>query len=49
MRDDVTSALVNLGYRKKEAESAVSHAETDLAPGPDVEELLKAALSRLAR
>jgi len=46
-REDAISALVNLGYRRKDAEDAVQR-----VPAPDplgLEALLKSALARLAR
>jgi Holliday junction DNA helicase RuvA len=44
--EDVVSALVNLGYRKAEAEKAVESATRGGAP-PDFGEFLKLALKRL--
>jgi holliday junction DNA helicase RuvA len=44
--DDVLSALVNLGYRKAEAERAVD-AITRTGPPEDFGEFLKLALKRL--
>lgn len=48
VRDDLLSALVNLGYHRPAAEKAV---DAELAAGPDVplQAALKAALRRLAR
>jgi Holliday junction DNA helicase RuvA len=47
LREDAVSALVNLGYRQKDAEAAVQRAE-DLG-AENLAGLLKAALARLAR
>lgn len=47
--DDVASALVNLGYRPKDAETAITNARKDLAGEPDLPTLLRAALRQLTR
>ncbi len=47
VRDDVVSALRNLGYRLKEAEEAVEEA-TAVVPQRDFKALLKEALRRLS-
>jgi len=47
--DDVASALVNLGYRPKEAEGAVEAARKDLGSDAEFSALLRAALRRLTR
>ena len=51
MRDDVLSALVNLGYHRPLAEKAVDAAIKLLGPSPDIgfERMLKTALRELAR
>jgi holliday junction DNA helicase RuvA len=51
LRDDVLSALVNLGYHRPLAEKAVDAAITLLGPSPDIgfERMLKTALRELAR
>jgi Holliday junction DNA helicase RuvA len=46
--DDLVSALVNLGYRPKQAEQAVQEARED-SPEAAFHELLRASLKRLAR
>ena len=46
--DDVTAALVNLGYREKEALQAVAKARAE-SPDGDFEELIRASLRRLSR
>ena len=46
--DDVTAALVNLGYREKEAQQAVAKARTDNPEG-EFEELIRASLRLLSR
>ena len=43
--DDVISALVNLGFNRKEAQQAAEAARTELGPGAAFEKLIKAALS----
>jgi Holliday junction DNA helicase RuvA len=48
MRDDVISALVNLGYSKAVAEKAVSGVLKE-APDADFEMILKSTLRKLAR
>ena len=47
--DDVESALVNLGYRQKEAENAVDAARKELGADAEFSALLRAALRRLTR
>lgn len=46
---DVESALVNLGYKAKDAEAAVDAARKDLGADVEVAALLKAALRQLTR
>ena len=46
--DDVVAALVNLGYREKEAVQAVGKARSD-NPDGEFEELIRASLRRLSR
>ena len=46
MRDDVLSALLNLGYRRRDAESALKQVED---PAGDFETLLRQTLRNLAR
>ena len=46
---DVESALVNLGYKAKDAEAAVQSARKDLGSEVEVAALLKAALRQLTR
>ncbi len=45
---DVVSALINLGYRQPQAESAVKKARTKLGPDLGFEELLKESLKMLS-
>jgi holliday junction DNA helicase RuvA len=47
--DDVQSALVNLGYRAKDAELALEKARQDLGGEAEFSAVLKAALRRLTR
>jgi Holliday junction DNA helicase RuvA len=47
--DDVRSALVNLGYRPKDAENALSNARQDLGSDAEFSAVLKAALRQLTR
>lgn len=47
--DDVASALTNLGYRPKDAETAISTARQDLGADADFSTLLKRALRHLTR
>ena len=47
--DDVQSALVNLGYRSKDAETAIAAARRELGGEPDLPSLLRAALRQLTR
>jgi len=51
LRDDVVSALVNLGYHRPLAEHAVDAAMKTLGPSPDAgfERMLKTALRELAK
>lgn len=46
--DDVTAALVNLGYREKEAQQAVAKARADNPEG-EFEELIRASLRLLSK
>ncbi|HTU02565.1 MAG TPA: Holliday junction branch migration protein RuvA, partial [Candidatus Sulfotelmatobacter sp.] len=43
--ENVVSALVNLGFNRKEAQQAAEAARTELGPGTAFEKLIKAALS----
>jgi holliday junction DNA helicase RuvA len=47
--DDVQSALVNLGYRPKDAEVALTKARQDLGTDAEFSTVLKAALRQLTR
>jgi holliday junction DNA helicase RuvA len=47
--DDVQSALVNLGYRPKDAELALSKARQDLGSEAEFSSVLKGALRQLTR
>lgn len=47
--DDVQSALVNLGYRSRDAETAIAAAHKELGGEPDLPALLRAALRQLTR
>jgi Holliday junction DNA helicase RuvA len=47
--DDVASALVNLGYRQKDAEIAIEKARQELGADADFSSLLKRALRYLTR
>ena len=47
--DDVASALVNLGYRPKDAEAAIAAARKDLAGDAELSAVLKAALRQLTK
>ena len=47
--DDVHSALINLGYRPKDAESALDIARKELGNEAELSALLKAALRQLTR
>jgi len=47
--DDVQSALVNLGYRPKDAEAAITAAHKEIGGEPDLPALLRAALRQLTR
>lgn len=46
--DDVLQALLNLGYRNKEAETAISAVDRE-QPDADFQELLRRSLKRLSR
>jgi len=48
MREDVLSALVNLGYKQSTAKDAIDKAARDLADEPAMDQLLKKALKILA-
>jgi Holliday junction DNA helicase RuvA len=47
--DDALSALLNLGYRRPEAQAALNRAAGKLGDDPDVAALIPAALRELAR
>ena len=47
--DDVQSALVNLGYRPKDAEGAIDAARKDVGGEAEVSALLRAALRQLTK
>jgi Holliday junction DNA helicase RuvA len=46
-RDQVTEALVGLGWSAKQAEDAVTRVAADAGPNPNVSEMLRAALREL--
>ncbi|MBW2273089.1 MAG: Holliday junction branch migration protein RuvA [Deltaproteobacteria bacterium] len=48
-RDQVLSALVNLGYPRSQAERVVDAATGEAGDSPSIEELIRIALRRLAR
>jgi Holliday junction DNA helicase RuvA len=47
--DDVHSALINLGYRPKDAQAAIDNARSDVGPNAEVSTLLRAALRQLTK
>lgn len=47
--DDVHSALINLGYRPRDAEGALEAARKEMGEGAELSALLKAALRQLTR
>jgi Holliday junction DNA helicase RuvA len=47
--DDVHSALVNLGYRPKDADAALEAARKEMGTDAELSALLKAALRQLTR
>ena len=47
--DDAVSALLNLGYNQAQAEQAVRTAQEETPDNPELAELIKQALKRLAR
>ena len=49
VRDDVLSALLNLGYQRPRAERAVERVATDASGGGQFEDVLRQALRELAR
>ena len=49
IREQVLSALVNLGYPKSQAEKVVDAAAKELAPEEPIESWIRVALRRLAR
>jgi Holliday junction DNA helicase RuvA len=49
MDDDVHSALINLGYKPKDAEAALEMARKELGNDAELSSLLKAALRQLTR
>jgi Holliday junction DNA helicase RuvA len=49
IRDQVLSALVNLGYPRAQAERVVDAAAAEAGEAPGIEELIRVALRRLAR
>lgn len=46
---DAVSALVNLGYRRPQAKSAIAHAALTVGEAPGVERLIKSGLRLLAK
>jgi Holliday junction DNA helicase RuvA len=48
-KEDLLSALLNMGFRRKEAERAVDQAMAANKPGTEFEKLLRDCLKRLAR
>ncbi len=49
VRDDVLSALLNLGYQRPRAERAVGRVATDASDGDQFEDVLRQALRELAK
>jgi Holliday junction DNA helicase RuvA len=49
MDDDVHSALINLGYKPRDAEAALEMARKELGNDAELSALLKAALRQLTR
>ena len=49
MRDDVLSALLNLGYQRPRAERAIERVPTDVSGGDQFEDVLRQALRELAK
>ena len=49
IEDDVQSALINLGYRQKDAEAAIDSAKKEVGAEAELSTLLKAALRQLTR
>ena len=49
VRDDVLSALLNLGYQRPRAERAVGRVATDASGGDQFEDVLRQALRELAK
>lgn len=49
LREDARSALVNLGYRERDADAALVQVEAQATKPPDLESLLRAALAALAK
>lgn len=48
-KEDLISALTNLGFRRKEVERIVDRVVSDLAPEKSFEKLLRECLSRMAK
>lgn len=48
-REDAISALLNLGYSQAQAEQAILTAQAEMPDDPELAELIKQALKRLAR
>lgn len=48
-KEDLVSALTNMGFRRKEVERIVDRVVADLSPGADFEKLLRACLGRMAK
>ncbi|MDP8254777.1 MAG: Holliday junction branch migration protein RuvA, partial [Candidatus Alcyoniella australis] len=49
LNQDVISALLNLGYRRKEAEAAAARVSENLDPDDGIEQLLRSALKLLSK
>jgi len=48
-KEDLISALMNLGFKRKEVESIVEETIKDLSPEGGFEELLRESLKRMAK
>jgi Holliday junction DNA helicase RuvA len=48
-KEDLISALMNLGFKRKEVEGTVDKTISDLSPEKDFEKLLRESLKRLAK